>query len=145
MTFTDNTSNEVRHLKGNQMYSKYTYASINEFLDICKELADKYGSEMVDEQSLSILTKDGTKIILPAKTIVDTACTIEVVQQFSHDMFCFLYGKHGTTSECVFILTTRNSVYRVMKNYREFEFQLLESIINNDKDIFQQAIECLKE
>ena len=60
-------------------------------------------------------------------------------------MFCFLYGKHGTTSECVFILTTRNSVYRVMKNYRDFEFQLLESIINNDKDIFQQAIECLKE
>ena len=36
------------------MYSKYTYASINEFLNICKELADKYGSEMVDEQSLSI-------------------------------------------------------------------------------------------
>lgn len=31
-----------------------------------------------------------------------------------------------------------------MKNYREFEFQLLESIINNDEDIFQQAIECLK-
>ena len=75
------------------MYSKYTYASINEFLNICKELADKYGSEMVDEQSLSILTKCGTKIILPAKTIVDTACAIEVVQQFAHDMFCFLYGK----------------------------------------------------
>ena len=127
------------------MYSKYTHASINEFLNICKELADKYGSEMVDEQSLSILTKDRTKIILPAKTIVDTACAIEVVQQFAHDMFCFLNGKHGTTSECVFILTTRNSVYRVMKNYREFEFQLLESIINNDEDIFQQAIECLKE
>lgn len=127
------------------MYSKYTYASINEFLNVCKELADKYGSEMIDEQSLSIRTKDGTKIIFPAKTIVDTACAIEVVQQFAHDMFCFLYGKHGTTSECVFILTTRNSVYRVMKNYREFEFQLLESIINNDEDIFQQAIECLKE
>ena len=59
------------------MYSKYTYASINEFLNVCKELADKYGSEMIDEQSLSILTKDRTKIILPAKTIVDTACAID--------------------------------------------------------------------